>query len=147
MVLPWLIPTLVMSLQRDAVVREEAIRANVSVPMTYAISHVENTRGIPDAVSIAGALGVMQVMPSWQGTFQRECGIYGHLRQLRYNACIGVRVYRHYWWQCHHDETCTLNLYSHFTEQYADTVQLLRRNYGRTSGGARGLRQGTKSFG
>ena len=81
---------------RVLVVREEARRAAVPPEIALAVSMTENWGGDSLAVSRAGAVGVMQVMPRiWRRSFLRECGD-GPLTSLRRNACVGVRILAHY---------------------------------------------------
>ena len=90
--------------QRDSIVAAEARRAGVSVPLALAVSHVENFGGDSTALSRAGAIGLMQVMPMWRHSFEDECGC-GPLQNRRRNACVGVRILRLY-----QDSTKTVNL-------------------------------------
>lgn len=81
-----------MSDQRDSIVAQEARRAGVSVALALDVSHVENTGGDSMAVSKRGAVGIMQVLPSyWQHKFEDECDC-GSLFLRRRNACVGVHV-------------------------------------------------------
>ncbi len=81
---------------RVFVVREEAKRAGVPVAMALAVSYTENWGGDSLAVSKAGAVGIMQVMPNvWGQSFAKECGD-DPLTALRRNACVGVRILKYY---------------------------------------------------
>lgn len=85
-----------LSEQRDSLVAREARRADVPVSLALAVSHVENWTGDSMAVSSRGAVGLMQVLPRyWQHEFEEECGC-GSLFIRQRNACVGVRVLRHY---------------------------------------------------
>ncbi len=89
-------PPLSLTEQRDSLVAEEAQRADVPVDLAIAVSHVENWSGDSMAVSKAGAVGLMQVLPKyWQHAFEEECGC-GSLFQRRRNACVGVRILAQY---------------------------------------------------
>lgn len=80
------------SAERDSIVATEARRAGVPADLAIAVSHVENWTGDSMAVSSAGAVGIMQVMPKyWQDAFPEACGA-GSLFERRRNACVGVRV-------------------------------------------------------
>lgn len=85
-----------VSAQRDSIVAREARRAGVPAALAVAVSHTENWTGDSTAVSTAGAIGLMQVMPRyWEHRFEEECGC-GSLLDRRRNACKGVRVLRFY---------------------------------------------------
>jgi len=72
------------------------VRVGISPEMALAVSFTENWGGDSLAVSRAGAVGVMQVMPRvWGRSFLRECGS-EPLTNLRRNACVGVRILAHY---------------------------------------------------
>lgn len=81
---------------RILAVRAEALRVGISPDMALAVSFTENWGGDSLAVSRAGAVGVMQIMPRvWGKAFIKECGE-APLTNLRRNACVGVRVLAHY---------------------------------------------------
>lgn len=80
-----------LSHARDLVVRAEAHRVGVPVPLALAVSRVENTRGLPWAVSNAGAVGVMQVMPGVHGGTSQE------LADLHIGARRGLEILRSYY--------------------------------------------------
>lgn len=88
--------TLTASQERDQIVTLEAQQAGVPVSLALAVSHVENTSGDSMAVSSAGAVGLMQVLPKYhQHAFEAECGC-GSLFLRHRNACVGVRVLKQY---------------------------------------------------
>lgn len=75
-------------------VLHESRRRHTDPLMVAAIISVENPRLVPDAVSSAGALGIMQVMPLWKTSGFRGCG--SDLTHDRTNLCYGVQVWRFY---------------------------------------------------
>lgn len=78
--------------QRDALVTIEAQAAGVPTSIALAVARVENWSGDSMAVSPAGAVGLMQIMPKhWQHAFEEECGC-GSLFRRQRNACVGVRI-------------------------------------------------------
>lgn len=76
---------------RDRLVAEAARRHAVPVDLAIAVSHVENWRGLPQARSSAGAVGLMQVMPDIHGSTARELEDPGH------NVELGVKILRMYY--------------------------------------------------
>lgn len=62
--------------------------------MVTALITVENPRLAANAVSTAGARGIMQVMPLWVGSQLRSCG--HDLSHDRTNLCYGIRIWRFY---------------------------------------------------
>lgn len=95
--------------ERDVIVAEEAVKVGVPMEVAVAVSHVENWSGDSTAVSSAGAVGIMQVMPFWpeyRPDWSEECidrsgppwswSIRPSLTERRYNACLGVRVLQLY---------------------------------------------------
>lgn len=87
--------SLTPSQQRDSIVAKEARRAGTPVALAIAVSHTENWTGDSAAVSSAGAIGIMQVMPLWQHSFEADCGC-ASLFNRRANACRGTRVLKLY---------------------------------------------------
>jgi soluble lytic murein transglycosylase-like protein len=82
--------------QRDSIVATEARRAGIPVGLAIAVSHVEDTSGDSMAVSPAGAVGIMQVLPKyWQHSFEDECGC-GSLFRRQRNACVGTHILAQY---------------------------------------------------
>jgi soluble lytic murein transglycosylase-like protein len=82
--------------RRIRLVTHEAGRAGVPVAIALAVSFTENWGGDPLAVSKAGAVGIMQVMPNvWGDAFYGECGA-APLTDARRNACVGVRILKEY---------------------------------------------------
>lgn len=79
----------------DSVVGREAFAAHVPINLVLAVRRVENPRADTLAVSPAGAVGLMQVMPAWDSTYLVECGRMPATNPDR-NACVGVRVLAHY---------------------------------------------------
>lgn len=95
--------------ERDIIVAEEAAKVGVPMQVAVAVSHVENWSGDSAAVSSAGAIGIMQVMPFWpeyRPDWNAECldrtgppwswSTRVNLTQRRANACFGVRVLQLY---------------------------------------------------
>lgn len=76
------------------VVTSQSIRWGADPLMVAAIISVENPRLDRYAMSVAGAQGIMQVMPLWKTSGFRGCG--SDLTHDRTNVCYGVRVWRHY---------------------------------------------------
>lgn len=62
--------------------------------MVTAIISVENPRLVANAISTAGARGIMQIMPLWAESRLRSCG--HDLLHDRTNLCYGVRIWRFY---------------------------------------------------
>jgi soluble lytic murein transglycosylase-like protein len=72
----------------SSIVREEAIRAGIPVALALAVAEVESGFS-PTAVSPAGAVGLMQIMPA---TAEGEFGVArDDLFDARKNARIGTR--------------------------------------------------------
>ncbi len=95
--------------RRVLAVHAYADSLGVDPELALAVSFVENVRGVPDAKSSRGAVGIMQVRPSvWLGSFP-ECGV--ELTDVTTNACYGVNVLRHYLMSCHNDVRCALRKY------------------------------------
>ena len=105
---------------RDHVVSIEAVRAGVPVAMALAVSHAENWSGRLDARSVAGAVGIMQVMPYerngttplWINAWPTTC--YGDrpLDDAWRNACVGSRILRRYFTESNQDWDLTLRKYN-----------------------------------
>lgn len=76
------------------IVIHQSIRWDADPLMVAAIISVENPRLDQYATSVAGAQGIMQVMPLWKTSGFRGCG--SDLTHDRTNVCYGVRVWRHY---------------------------------------------------
>ena len=75
-------------------IRKYALMADVNPLLVSAIVKVENPWLVHDTASFAGALGVMQVMPSvWSGQFP-DCG--DDLTDLETNVCTGIEVLARY---------------------------------------------------
>lgn len=105
-------PIVVSEVTRDDAVTYYAWMWAVDPALVRAVSHVENWRGIPTAVSSAGAIGVMQVMPFWMNSGHvRYCGE-GTLYETMFNACMGVRILRDYQYQCYGGVSCALRRYN-----------------------------------
>ncbi len=81
-----------MSERRDSVVLREARWAGLPERIAYAVTHAENWGGDTTAVSTAGAVGVMQIMPVHWDAWRVEC--YGDRKivDMHRNACIGVHL-------------------------------------------------------
>lgn len=72
-----------------ALLEREALRNNLNPALARAVAHIES-RGSEFAVSSAGAIGVMQVMPF----NTRRCKLkhYGQLFDSKLNIACGVRI-------------------------------------------------------
>ena len=97
---------------RHVYVREEASRWGVDPELAIAVSLAENWSGDPAAVSSAGALGWMQVMPLWHGSFLHTVCGGGPLIARRTNACLGVGILAFYLHACGQDVPCALQRYN-----------------------------------
>jgi hypothetical protein len=75
-----------------AAVERESERAGVDPLLVVAVIAYENPGLDPDAVSPAGAMGIMQVMPHWKASFRTDCG--DNLHSVSTNICFGVRILR-----------------------------------------------------
>jgi len=85
-------PNVERALSYHEIIAYEAERAGVSSRLALAVARVENPSGDSLAVSKAGAVGLMQVLPKyWGHAFEEECGC-GALTGRRRNACVGVRA-------------------------------------------------------
>lgn len=85
--------TRTLSQERDSIVRAEALRAGVPPGLAVAVSHVEDTSGDSLALSSRGAVGIMQVLPTyWLDAFKDECYGGRSLFDRARNACVGVRI-------------------------------------------------------
>ena len=88
--------TLDLSQQRDSLVAAAARQAGVPVHLLIALSHAENWSGDSAAVNPrSGAIGLMQIMPGWQHSFEDDCGG-GSLMNRRRNVCVGAHIYLRY---------------------------------------------------
>lgn len=94
-------------LRRRNLVVAAARDHGVDPVLALQVSLVENWGGDPRAVSHAGAVGIMQVMPFWvKHPYAERCidrsgppwawPLRGDLTDPRFNACLGVRILRHY---------------------------------------------------
>lgn len=87
---------LTLSEQRDSIITYEAMRIGVPLDLAIAVSHYENTSGDSMAVSVKGAVGLMQVMPRWwQDEFADDCGK-GSLFERQRNVCVGIHILKFY---------------------------------------------------
>lgn len=85
------------SQERDAIVTAEARRAGVPAGLAVAVSHIEDTSGDSLALSNRGAVGIMQVLPTyWLDAFRDECYGDRSLFDRARNACVGVHVLKLY---------------------------------------------------
>lgn len=94
---------------RDSIVASEARRWGIPVRLALAVTRVENWSGDSTAVSSAGAVGIMQVMPFWKPLLGNNCiertgppwswpiEEQRSLVDMQLNACIGVQVLRDYY--------------------------------------------------
>lgn len=81
--------------QRDTIVAREARKYGASVPLMLALARVEDPTGDSTIKSPAGAVGLLQIMPAWQHSFEEDCGC-GPLIVRKRNACVGVHIYLQY---------------------------------------------------
>lgn len=126
--------TLSDSQVRDALVIYYARKYGVDTSLALDVSHAENWTGNPRAVSPAGAIGLMQVMPFWKGAYP-ECG--ESLYDRATNVCYGVSILRSYLIQCGRNTYCATNRYNG-ARRAADIL-----SYQSEIGRARGRRSGT----
>lgn len=101
--------TLSDSQKRDVLVIKYAHKYGVDTALALDVSHAENWTGNPKAVSPMGAIGLMQVMPFWAGTFP-ECGT--DLYDGPTNVCYGIQILRSYLIQCGRNTYCATNKYN-----------------------------------
>lgn len=116
-------------------VTQEALRADVPVTLALAVSRAENWGGDTTAVSSAGAVGIMQIMPDiWGDTFLDECYGGDPLLTARRNACLGARILKLYWTAAGGDWNEALRLYngsSRYPNAGNRYVAAVLRNYQR----------------
>lgn len=82
--------------RRDSVALREARRFGVPRRIVYAVTHSENFGGDSTAVSTAGAVGILQIMPMNHDAYREECYGDRHITDMARNACIGVNLLREY---------------------------------------------------
>lgn len=71
------------------------MQTGISPRVLFSVAHTES-RWRRWAVSSAGALGIMQVMPRiWWGKFDDECGVWRR-GDARANICYGAHILAHY---------------------------------------------------
>jgi len=75
-------------------VAEWSHEIEVDADLVLAVMRVENPWLIPDTVSLAGAVGLMQVMPRYWSESFSLCG--SDLTEVDANICKGVNVLRYY---------------------------------------------------
>lgn len=126
--------TLTPSEVRDTLVIHFAHKYGVDTALGLDVSHAENWTGDPKAVSPAGAIGLMQVMPFWKGTFP-ECGT--DLFDGPTNVCYGMLILRNYLIECERNTFCATNRYNG-ARRPADIL-----SYQSEIGRARGRRSGS----
>ena len=126
--------TLSDSETRDRLVIQYATRYGVDTALALDVSHAENWTGNRKAKSPAGAIGLMQVMPLWLGTFP-ECGT--DLYDGPTNTCYGIQILRQYLIECGRNTFCATNKYNG-AHRSADIL-----SYQSEIGRARGRRSGT----
>lgn len=106
-----------LSIERDSLVAEAAREFLVPIEVAVAVSHVENWRGDSTAVSSAGAIGLMQVMPTkWALLTHSLCGP-GEVETLLTNRRCNVRA-------------GSLILYLYHRDHAGDWDQALRAYHG-----------------
>lgn len=85
-----------LSERRDSVAFREARRFGVPWRIIYAVTHAEVYSGDSTAVSSAGAVGIMQIMPVNHRAYPKECYGGRHITDMTRNACVGVNLLRDY---------------------------------------------------
>lgn len=103
------VDTLSDSEKRDNLVVLLAHRYGIDTALALDVTHAENWTGNPRAVSPAGAIGLMQVMPFWRGTYP-ECGT--DLFDSYTNVCYGIQILRQYLNECERNTYCATNRYN-----------------------------------
>lgn len=78
-----LVPLVAIELVRNA------DKHNINKFLLSALVKVENPWLVPDTVSYAGAVGIMQIMPLWQSSFT-DCGT--NHEDIRTNICKGTEI-------------------------------------------------------
>ena len=73
-----------------AAVERQAARLAIDPLLVLAVISTEDPDLDPAAVSSAGALGIMQVMPHWWRSFRSYCG--DDLLAVETNICFGIKV-------------------------------------------------------
>lgn len=126
--------TLSDSESRDRLVIQYSNQYGLDTALVLDVSHAENWTGNRRAVSPAGAIGLMQVMPFWLGTYP-ECGT--DLYDGPTNVCYGVKILRQYLIECGRNTYCATNKYNG-AHRVADIL-----SYQSEIGRARGRRSGT----
>ena len=107
---------------RTQVILEAVTKWDIDPHLARSISHAENWRADNHAVSTAGAIGLMQVMPFWANELlARPCASKHELLDAYYeidltnpreNVCVGVRVLAMYLRRCVGDVPCALKRYN-----------------------------------
>jgi len=97
---------------RTRLVYAEARRQGISPELALAVSQVENWGADTAAISKAGAVGLMQVMPFWTAneSLSAYCGG-RELRDPQINICFGVAILRDYLTR-HHTQDQALRAYN-----------------------------------
>ena len=94
----------------DSTLAHAAQIVQLPAVMIQSIARVESGCN-PRAVSSTGALGLLQVLPSWlRSNLNAKCG--SDLRDPTVNSCFGTRILRHYLYRCHGNWPCALRRYS-----------------------------------
>lgn len=98
---------------RDWLVEREALRQGADPRVMLAIARVENVSADPLAVSPAGAIGLLQIMPSWRSAagIVALCGG-TDLTDSSTNVCYGVAILRFYLGACEGELNCALARYN-----------------------------------
>ena len=76
------------------IILRESLRWGVDPLLVTAVVSLENSSLQPQAVSTAGAIGIMQIMPLWLDSPFATCG--RDLTDVQTNVCFGVRILRFY---------------------------------------------------
>ncbi len=121
---------------------EETYKNNLDLATVLSVITAESNFK-PNATSVVGARGLMQVMPSWSGYF-RGCG--RDLYDIDSNLCHGTRILAYYLTRANGDERrallgyngCVRGTVTPNCQTYPDKIARLRRQYATELAAARG---------
>lgn len=84
----------------DRVILFWADLLDINPRLALAVAYVENPSADSLARSKAGAIGIMQVMPTvWLGVFHQQCKG-SDLINIETNVCYGMHILKHYLDEC-----------------------------------------------
>ncbi|MBT3196089.1 MAG: lytic transglycosylase domain-containing protein [Gammaproteobacteria bacterium] len=124
------------------ILKQESARAGIALPLALAVAHAESSFN-PKAESVAGARGVMQIMPM---TAEREYGIHrNRLWEPEINIRMGLHFLKRLLLRYHGNESLALSYYNGgsavgswpnarvipATRGYVNKVLRLKRQYSR----------------